>query len=146
MRRRGSAGRADGGAGRRLGLPGPGPARSDVRARRNARLKRIKRSRKMSENNQELSITRFIDAPPETVYRVYTERTAEWWVPKPWMTGAVEWDLRTGGRMYTEMRSPEGATDGGEGVFLEVVPNERLLWTNAFTPGWQGSEQRSVGN
>lgn len=84
----------------------------------------------------ELSITRLIDAPPETVYGVYTERTAEWWVPKPWATGAVEWDLRTGGRMYTEMRSPEGQTDGGEGVFLEVVPGERIVWTNTFKPGF----------
>ena len=90
----------------------------------------------MSEN-LELSVTRYIDAPPQTVYRVYTERTAEWWMPKPWTTPAVDWDLRTGGRMYTEMRSPEGDTDGGEGVFLEVVPGERIVWTNAFKPGWQ---------
>ena len=38
----------------------------------------------MSNSEHELSITRFIDAPPETVYRVYTERTEEWWAPKPW--------------------------------------------------------------
>ena len=91
----------------------------------------------MSNSELELSVTRFIDAPPETVYGVYTERTAEWWVPRPWTTGAVEWDLRNGGRMYTEMRSPEGKTDGGEGVFLEVAPGERLVWTNAFKPGWE---------
>ena len=91
----------------------------------------------MSDNALELSVTRFIDAPPETVYRVYTQRTAEWWVPKPWTTPAVEWDLRAGGRMYTEMRGPDGEGEGGEGVFLEVVPGERLVWTNAFRPGWQ---------
>jgi uncharacterized protein YndB with AHSA1/START domain len=91
----------------------------------------------MSNPQHELSITRYIDAPPETVYRVYTQRTAEWWVPKPWSTPAVDWDLRAGGRMYTEMRSPEGQTDGGEGVFLEVVPGERIVWTNAFKAGWQ---------
>jgi uncharacterized protein YndB with AHSA1/START domain len=85
----------------------------------------------------ELSISRFIDAPPETVYRIYTEQTASWWVPKPWTTPAVEWDLRAGGRMYTEMRSPDGQVDGGEGVFLEVVPGERLVWSNVFKPGWE---------
>ena len=90
-----------------------------------------------SSGNLELSVTRFIDAPPATVYRVYTERTAEWWMPKPWTTSAFDWDLRTGGRMYTEMRSPEGQTDGGEGVFLEVVPGERIVLTNAFKPDWQ---------
>lgn len=85
----------------------------------------------------ELSITRYIDAPPETVYRVYTERTAEWWVPKPWTTPAVDWDLRPGGRMHTEMRGPDGEGEGGEGVFLEVVPGERIVWTNNFKPGWE---------
>lgn len=82
----------------------------------------------MSSNSElELSVTRFIDASPEGVYRVYTERTAEWWVPKPWTTPAVEWDLRTGGRMYTEMRGPDGEGESGEGVFLEVVPGEHRL-------------------
>jgi uncharacterized protein YndB with AHSA1/START domain len=39
--------------------------------------------------------------------------------------------------MYTEMRSPEGQTDGGEGVFLDVVPGQRLVWTNVFKAGWE---------
>ena len=55
----------------------------------------------------ELSITRFIDAPPETVYRVYTERTGEYWCPKPWTTPVVDWDLRAGGRANTVMRSKD---------------------------------------
>ena len=91
----------------------------------------------MSSTDKELSVTRYIDAPPETVDRVYTERTAEWWVPRPWTTPAVDWDLRTGGRMYTEMRSPEGDTDGGEGIFLEVVPGKRIVWTSTFKADWQ---------
>ena len=84
----------------------------------------------------ELSITRFIDAPPETVYRVYTERTGEWWCPKPWTTPVVEWDLRAGGSAYTVMRSPEGENMPHEGVFLEVVPNEKIVFTNIFGAGW----------
>ena len=90
----------------------------------------------MTDQDQ-LSITRYIDAPPETVYRIFTERTSEWWCPKPWTTPAVEWDLRPGGRMYTEMRGPDGEGEGGEGVFLEVVPNRRIVFTNAFKPGWE---------
>jgi uncharacterized protein YndB with AHSA1/START domain len=84
----------------------------------------------------ELSITRHIDASPETVYRVYTERTREWWCPKPWTTPAIEWDLRAGGRSYTVMRSPEGEDMPHEGLFLEVVPNEKIVFTNVFTSGW----------
>ncbi|HWH16806.1 MAG TPA: SRPBCC family protein [Allosphingosinicella sp.] len=90
----------------------------------------------MNNPNFELSVTRLIDAPPETVYRVWTERPKEWFVPKPWTTSAVEWDLRAGGRMFTEMRGPDGEREGGEGVFLEVVPNRRIVFTNLFQAGW----------
>ena len=85
----------------------------------------------------ELSITRYIDAPPETVWRVYTERTGEWWCPKPWTTPVVDWDLRPGGRSLTVMRSPEGEETPHEGIILEVVPNRKFVFTNAFTADWQ---------
>jgi uncharacterized protein YndB with AHSA1/START domain len=85
----------------------------------------------------ELSVTRMIDAPPAIVYRVWTERTSEWWCPKPWKTPVVEHDLRAGGRSYFEMESPEGERFPSEGVYLEVVPNERIVVTSAFTAGWQ---------
>lgn len=84
----------------------------------------------------ELSVTRLIDAPPETVYRIWTERTGEWWAPKPWKTPVVEFELRAGGRAFSEMESPEGERMPNEGVFLEVVPNERIVFTNILGPGW----------
>lgn len=85
----------------------------------------------------ELSITRFIDAPRETVYRVYTERTEEWFAPKPWMTKVIEQNFRPGGRFAIEMTGPNGESHPGEGTFLEAVPNERIVSTNLFTAGWQ---------
>ena len=91
----------------------------------------------MSNSEHELSITRFIDAPPETVYRVYTERTAEWWAPKPWKSRVIAQELRAGGRSSIEMEGPNGEQHPGEGVYLEVVPNEKIVFTNAFTAGWQ---------
>ncbi len=84
----------------------------------------------------ELSISRLIDAPPETVYRVWTERTGEWWAPRPYTTPVVEHDLRSGGRCLTVMRSPDGIDMPVEGVFLEVVPNRKIVFTNAFKAGW----------
>jgi uncharacterized protein YndB with AHSA1/START domain len=88
-------------------------------------------------DNLELSVTRFIEAPPETVYRVYAERTAEWWAPKPWKTRIVELDLRPGGRFAFEMEGPEGERHPGEGVILEAVPGRRIVTTNAFASGWE---------
>jgi uncharacterized protein YndB with AHSA1/START domain len=85
----------------------------------------------------ELSITRLIQASPEAVYRVWTERTSEWWAPRPYTTPEVNIDLRPGGRCRMLMRAPDG-TDlpDEEGVFLEVVPNRKIVFTNAFAPGW----------
>lgn len=91
----------------------------------------------MSEAKHELSVTRFIDAPPETVYRVWTDRTAEWWAPKPYTTRMVAQELRGGGRSSIEMQGPNGEQHPGEGVFLEIVPGERIVFTNAFTAGWE---------
>ena len=85
----------------------------------------------------ELSVTRFIDAPPATVYRIYTERLAEWWAPAPWKTRVLEMDLRAGGRFAFEMTGPEGESHPSESVYLEVVPDARIVATNAFTAGWQ---------
>lgn len=91
----------------------------------------------MSDSSLELSITRFIDAPPETVYRVYTERTEEWWAPKPWKTRIVAMEMRPGGRFDFEMEGPEGERHPGEGVILEAVPGQRIVATNAFAAGWE---------
>lgn len=84
----------------------------------------------------ELSITRLIAARAETVYRVWTERTGEWWAPKPYTTPVVELDLRPGGRGRMDMRAPDGTDMPNEGVFLEVVPNRKLVFTDAFRAGW----------
>lgn len=85
---------------------------------------------------RELSITRFIDAPPEAVYRVWTERTGEWWAPRPYTTPVVEHELRPGGRALSVMKAPDGTDMPNDGVFLEVVPNEKIVVTDAFTAGW----------
>ena len=90
----------------------------------------------MAEPGFELSVTRTIAAPPATVWRAWTERLEEWWAPKPWTTRIVAQDLRPGGRSALEMSGPDGPASVMEGVFLEVVPERRIVVTNAFTEGW----------
>ncbi len=38
------------------------------------------------------------------------------------------------------MRSPEGQEYPNVGCYLEVVPNERLIWTDALLPGYRPAE------
>lgn len=40
----------------------------------------------------------------------------------------------------TVMRSPEGQEFPNVGCYLEVVPNERLVWTDALLPGYRPAE------
>ena len=84
----------------------------------------------------ELSVTRLIDAPVELVWKIATERLTEWWCPRPWTTEVVEQDWRPGGRSAMIMRGPDGEEHPMEGVFLEVTPNRRFVFTDAFKAGW----------
>ncbi|MEO6215856.1 MAG: SRPBCC family protein [Sphingomonas sp.] len=84
----------------------------------------------------ELSVTRLIDAPVELVWKVATERLAEWWCPRPWTAEIVEQDWRPGGRSAMIMRGPEGEEHPIEGVILEVTPGKRFVFTDAFKAEW----------
>ena len=90
----------------------------------------------MTKAQFELAIERHIDAPPQTVFKVWTERLGSWWAPRPWTTRVIALDLRPGGRMAMAMSGPGGETSPMEGVFLEIAPDERIVFTNAFTAGW----------
>jgi uncharacterized protein YndB with AHSA1/START domain len=88
--------------------------------------------------SHELVLTRIIDAPREKLYRCWTEPVLlkQWFVPKPWTIAKAEVDVRPGGSSLIVMRSPEGQEMPNPGVFLEVVPNERLVMTDAYTRAW----------
>jgi uncharacterized protein YndB with AHSA1/START domain len=92
---------------------------------------------------RELVITRFIHAPRHKVYRAWTEPTLmkEWFTPRPWTTPVIETDVRPGGASYILMRGPDGSEFPNRGVYLEVVPNERLVFTDAYTKAWEPSEK-----
>jgi uncharacterized protein YndB with AHSA1/START domain len=92
-------------------------------------------------SHHELMITRLIPLSRDRLYRCWTEPELlkQWFCPKPWAVAAAEMDVRPGGRSRVQMRGPNGETSDGDGVYLEVVPNERLVFTDAYTAGWQPS-------
>lgn len=87
----------------------------------------------------DLVLERTVDVPPEKVWAAWTkpEHVVKWFTPKPWETVECQIDLRPGGIFRTVMRSPEGEEHPGVGCYLEVVENERLVWTDALGPGWR---------
>jgi uncharacterized protein YndB with AHSA1/START domain len=94
-------------------------------------------------DDRELVLIRLIDAPREKVYRAFTdaELLKQWFAPLPWTITEAELDVRPGGTNRFVMRSPEGELYPNQGVYLDVVPNEKLVMTDAYTEAWTPSEK-----
>jgi uncharacterized protein YndB with AHSA1/START domain len=90
-------------------------------------------------NDRELVISRIIDAPREEVFKAWIDprQLAQWWGPYGMSTPVCEMDLRPGGVFRTVMRAPDGTEYPTKGVFLEIVPPERIVFSDAFEPGFQ---------
>lgn len=91
----------------------------------------------------DLVLERVIDVPRELVWAAWTkpEHLKKWFVPAPWSATEVELDLRPGGIFRSVMRSPEGQEFPNLGCFLEIVPLERLVFTDALLPGFRPAEK-----
>ena len=86
----------------------------------------------------ELSLSRLIDAPRTRVFRAWTDPQllARWWGPHGMTTPLCEMQLWVGGLFRTVLRAPDGSEYPSQGVFLEIVAPERIVFTDAFGPGW----------
>ena len=93
-------------------------------------------------DDRELVLTRVIDAPAAALYRCWTEPELlkQWFAPAPFTTPVAELDVRPGGASLIVMKSPDGDEMPNRGVYLEVVPGRRLVFTDSFVSAWQPSE------
>jgi uncharacterized protein YndB with AHSA1/START domain len=100
-------------------------------------------------DERELVIARLIDAPAEALYRGWTEKALleQWFAPKPLTTEVREMDLRPGGVQAIVMKDPAGNEYPAGGVYLELVPGRKVVFTSAFQAGWRPnpSEFQFVG-
>ena len=91
----------------------------------------------------DLKLERVIDVPPSLVWRAWTEpeHLKVWFCPRPWSVTDCEIDLRPGGIFRTTMCSPEGQEFPNTGCILDVVHEERLIFTDALLPGYRPAEK-----
>lgn len=100
-----------------------------------------------SVEGRDLVLTRHINAPRERVYRAWTDPAmiVKWFTPPPWKTTSAQMTLRPGGSSLIVMQGPEGQEIPNRGVFLEVIPNAKLVFTNAYTSAWEPMERPEHG-
>lgn len=86
----------------------------------------------------DLTFTRTLKAPRDLVWTCWTtpDHIKEFFVPKPHSITACEIDLRVGGRFNTTM-NVDGTLIASQGVYLEIVPRERLVFTDTYSEGWK---------
>lgn len=92
---------------------------------------------------RELVLQRTLNAPREKLFRCWTDPqlVTQWFTPPPWKTVRAEMDVRAGGRSCITMQSPEGQEFPNRGLYLEVVPNAKIVFTDAFVDAWEPSEK-----
>ncbi len=92
----------------------------------------------MTEAVYELVLSRLVDAPREKLFRCWTEPALlkQWFAPKPYTTPIAEVELKVGGANRMVMQSPEGQAIPCPGTYLEIVPNRKLVFTDAYIGDW----------
>ena len=90
-----------------------------------------------------LQLVREMNAPADKLYKAWTtpERMGEWFCPKPWTVTEARMDVRPGGSSYFLMEGPNGEKIPNRGVYLEVLPNRKIVFTDAYTSAWVPSEK-----
>jgi uncharacterized protein YndB with AHSA1/START domain len=88
-----------------------------------------------------LSIVRKLDAAPAKVWRAITEpeMLKQWMAPSDaFKIPVAETDARVGGRYHIIMHAPDGEVHDVSGVYREIVPNKKLVYTWA----WKSTPER----
>jgi len=86
----------------------------------------------------DLVIIRIFDAPPELVFKMWTDprHFLRWLGPRGFAALSAEMDVRPGGRHSASLRAPDGRIIHLDGTYREIVEPERLV----FTLAWHGNQ------
>ena len=93
----------------------------------------------------QIRITREFDAPRHLVWKAWTtpELIMRWWHAKRGTATVADVDLKAGGRWRWVMITHGGVEVAFHGQYREVVPHERLVYTEVFE-GAPGGDEGAV--
>ena len=88
-----------------------------------------------TQERPSLALVRNLDAAPAKVWRALTEpeMLKKWMAPDDaFKVPVAEAQVRVGGRYHIVMISPDGEEHDVSGVYREIVPNRKLVYTWAW--------------
>lgn len=93
-----------------------------------------------------LRLERTLDAPRGIVYRAWTDpvHLAQWWGPEGMSTPNCELDVRPGGKWRTCMMGEDKTEHWVQGVYRELDPPEKLVFTWAWEEDGQPGHETVV--
>lgn len=91
------------------------------------------------DTERDLVLERTVAVPRALVWAAWTtpEHLVQWFTPAPWKTADCNLDVRAGGEFRTVMHGPNGEVVDNSGCYLEVVDGEKLVFTDALSPGFR---------
>ncbi|HVI91499.1 MAG TPA: SRPBCC domain-containing protein [Dongiaceae bacterium] len=89
----------------------------------------------------DLVLDRLVPAPRAKLWRGWTEPALikQWFAPLPWTITEAAIEPRAGGAFSFTMRSPEGQSFPNAGLLLEVVPQQKIVFTDTLVAGYRPS-------
>lgn len=96
----------------------------------------------------ELTLVRVFAAPREKVWRAWTdaEHVRQWFSPKHFTNPVCEWSAKEGDAIDLHMQAPDGTRHPMGGVFEEVTPQDRLVFTSTAFTGADGVPELEARN
>jgi uncharacterized protein YndB with AHSA1/START domain len=75
-----------------------------------------------------ITVIRDFDAPPEQVWKAWTESEYldQWWAPKPWRAETKELEFKEGGHWLYAMIGPDNSRIWARVDFTNIVPNKKF--------------------
>ena len=99
-------------------------------------------------SDTQILITREFDAPRHLIYRAWTtpELVKRWWNANRGSVTQADIDLRVGGKWRWVMITDRGAEVAFRGTYKEIVPNERLVYTEMYEAVQQSEDDEGTLN
>jgi uncharacterized protein YndB with AHSA1/START domain len=97
--------------------------------------------------DEQILVTREFDAPRHLVYKAWTtpELVRRWWAGRRGEVTLIDMDLRVGGRWRYVLVAEGGMEVGFHGEYREIVPNERIVWTEIYEGLPEGVSEEEGG-